>query len=60
MNINLCLNFKKAMNNFANNHKKYFSLDNSIEIKTEFQKSKLKIKFPKMKLLDMAILGSGL
>ncbi len=60
MDIDLCLDFKNAMNNFANSHKEYFSLDNSSTVKTEFKRFKLKIEFPKMKLLDMAILGSGL
>ncbi len=50
--VELCVNFKKAMNQFANEHKEYFSCDG---IKEEFNKLHLKPKFPKMKLLDMAL-----
>ena len=56
MDIELCLDFRKAMNSFTNTHKEYFSLlDNSDKIKTEFERYKLKLKFPKMKILDTAL-----
>lgn len=55
MDIKLCLNFKKAMNDFVNDHKEYFSINNSDKIRNQFKKCMLKINFPKMKLLDMAL-----
>ena len=57
LNIDLCLNFKRAMNRFADEYKGYFSsFSKSKRVKDEFQKFHLKPKFPKMKILDMAIL----
>ena len=56
-NIDLCLDFKEAMNRFANEYKGYFSsFRKSNRIKDGFKKFHLKPKFPKMKILDMAIL----
>ena len=56
-NIELCLDFKEAMNRFANEYKGYFSsFRKSNRIKDGFEKFHLKPKFPKMKILDMAIL----
>lgn len=55
MDIGLCLRFKKAINNFEHNHKEFFSLKNCDNIKIEFKKYGLKTKFPKMKILDMAL-----
>lgn len=56
LNIDLCMNFKKAMNCFAKKHEKYFSLlENNNHIKLEFKEFHLKPKFPKMKILDMAL-----
>jgi len=56
LDIDLCLNFKKAMNRFANEYKGYFSsFRKSNRIKDEFKKFHLKLKFPKMKILDMAL-----
>lgn len=58
MNIDLCVDFKTAMNNFVEKYKDYFDkLKISDSIKNEFNKFKLKPAFPKMKLLDMALLG---
>ena len=54
-NIELCLDFKKAMNHFANEHKEDFLCENINRIKDEFKKFHLKPKFPKMKILDMAL-----
>ena len=57
LDIDLCLNFKRAMNRFANEYKGYFSsFRKSNRIKDEFKKFHLKPKFPKMKILDMALL----
>jgi len=56
MNQELCLEFKKAMNRFANGHEEYFSRVNHNSIKDALREFHLKPNFPKMKLLDMAIL----
>ncbi len=55
MDIELCLNFRTAMNNFVNDHKEWFLLDNCNNIKNEFKKYNLKTTFPKMKIIDMAL-----
>ena len=55
LDIDLCVNFKKAMNRFANKHEEYFLFENNNRIKDEFKKFHLKPKFPKMKILDMAL-----
>jgi len=55
MSIELCVNFKSAMNKFAENHKDYFSNKSIKMLEQEFAKFNLKPVFPKMKMLDMAL-----
>jgi len=56
MNLDFCLDFKKAMNCFVNKHEEYFSCVNQCRVKDVFREFHLKPDFPKMKLLDMAIM----
>ena len=56
LDIDLCMNFKKAMNRFANKHEEYFLFEYNNRIKDEFKKFHLKPMFPKMKILDMVLL----
>lgn len=55
MSIDLCLYFKKAISEFSDRHKDYFSNENIKVLKEEFAAFNLKPNFPKMKMLDMAL-----
>ncbi|MFX1298323.1 MAG: hypothetical protein ACFFD2_26145, partial [Promethearchaeota archaeon] len=55
IDVELCIDFRNAMNDFANDHEKYFLLNNSKRICEEFKKNNLSLNLPKMKILDMAL-----
>ncbi len=58
LDIELCVAFKNAMNQFVNGNSDFFSLfKESPKIKKKFLEYNIEIEFPKMKILDMAILG---
>lgn len=60
MDICSCADFKEAMTRFAKKHDDYFrSFENNDIVKAEFEKYNLKANFPKMKILDMALLGNA-
>ena len=55
MDINLCIDYKKAMNRFAKKYKEHFSVIQSKSMLELLNIYDITPNFPKMKLLDMAL-----
>jgi hypothetical protein len=55
IDLELCINFKDAMNTFAEEHKDFFTSNRLKNVHGVFEEYDLNPGFPKMKLLDMAI-----
>jgi len=55
IDLELCINFKNAMNTFMKEHKDFFTPNRLKNVHDVFKEYNLNSVFPKMKLLDMAI-----
>ncbi|MDD4250517.1 MAG: hypothetical protein PHT13_15645 [Methanosarcina sp.] len=56
MDLELCLEFKKAINSFEDKHVDYFvRLKNSQRVSQELEKRHMTNQFPKMQIIDMAL-----
>ena len=56
MDLELCFEFKKATNSFAENHNDYFGrLKASQRVLQELEKRHMTNQFPKMQIIDMAL-----
>jgi len=56
MDLELCLEFKKATNSFAEKHSDYFRrLKDSKRVLQELERRHMTNQFPKMQIIDMAL-----